>query len=173
MELTGVHFVMDFLLHVAFIGVAIPIMFFTYGAHLQREVMKEEVYKVVHDLLRPFMGIVSYVFQDIKWDIEVTESERKQEERNAMIRDKVKYVLIGMFTISIALFLLIVFLRNEGFPWDLVLNNMIMTGAVVVAEMIFLYVIVRKFRPVDVEVIKEKLLAQLEKAAAKEVAPIV
>lgn len=170
MEFTGINFVLDFLLHVAFIGVAIPVMFFTYAAELQKQILKDEVYKVVHDLLRPFMTIISYVFKDISWEVELSDSEHKQEERNALIREKVKYTLIGLFTVSLTLFFLIIIVRKESVPWDLILNNMIMTVAVVAAEIIFLYVIVKKFRPIDVEDIRKRLLTQLERAAEKEAA---
>lgn len=161
-------FVMDLALHAALIGVVIPILFFTYGTQLQREVVKDEVYKVVHDMLRPFMGIVSYVFQDAKWSVEVGVSEKKQQERNGLIREKVKYTLIGMFTVSLTVFALVVIVRGEGIPWDLIFHNLVMVCAVVVAQLIFLYFVVKKFRPIDVEDVKRRLIDQLEKHAEKE-----
>lgn len=163
MEYTGVNFILDLLLHIALIGVALPAMFFTYGTRLQHDVIKNEVYKITHDLLRPILGIVSYVFQDIDWDIETSESERKQDERNRMIREQVKYALIGIFTVSMALFFAIVIARGGPFPWNLVLLNIIMVTVIIIAEIFFLSVIVKRFRPIDVDDIQKRLLAYLEK----------
>lgn len=160
------HFAMDLLLHIAFIGVAIPIMFFTYGTHLQKELVKEEVYKIVHDFLRPLMGIVTYVFKDFKWDIETTASEKRQQERNDLIRQKVKYALITMFAVSIGLFGVVVALSNTSFPWDLVLTNIIMTAVVIAAEIVFLTLVVKKYRPIDVDDIQQRLIQKLERDAA-------
>lgn len=163
MEFTGVNFILDLLLHIALIGVALPAMFFTYGTKLQHEVIKQEVYKITHDLLRPIMGIVSYVFKDINWEIETSESERKQDERNRDIRTQVKYALIGLFTVSMALFFVIVIVRGGPFPWELVLMNIIMVTAIIIAEIFFLSLIVKRFRPIDVDDIQKRLLTHLEK----------
>lgn len=167
MEFTGVNFVLDLLLHIALIGVALPAMFFTYGTKLQHEVIKQEVYKITHDLLRPIMGIVSYVFKDINWEIETSESERKQDERNRDIRTQVKYALIGLFTVSMALFFVIVIVRGGPFPWELVLMNIIMVTAIIIAEIFFLSLIVKRFRPIDVDDIQKRLLTHLEKDGGK------
>lgn len=166
MEFTGTHFVMDLLLHIAFIGVAIPIMFFTYGTQLQKELVKHEVYKIVHDFLRPLMGVVTYIFKDFTWEIETSASEKKQEERNELIRNKVKYVLITMFAVSIGLFGVMVVLSNEPVPWGLIGTNLVMTVMVVAAEIVFIRVVVEKFRPIDVDDIQQRLIQKLEKAAA-------
>ncbi len=168
MEFNGQHFIMDLLLHIAFIGVAIPIMFFTYGTALQKELVKEEVYKIVHDFLRPLMGIVVYVFKDFKWDIETSVSEKNQRERNESVRRKVKYALITMFAIAIGLFGVVVALSNRPFPWDLVLTNIIMTIAVIAAEILFLTTVVKKYRPIDVDDIQQRLIQKLERDAANQ-----
>lgn len=162
MEFTIVYFVMDLLLHIALIGVALPAMFFTVGTQIQHDVMRNEVYKVTSDLLRPLMGIVSYVVKDVNWEIEATDAERQQEENNRMIRDKVRYGLIGLFCVSLALFFVVVIIRGGPFPWDLVLANIIMVIAIILAEIFFLYVIVKRFRPIDVDDIQKRLIARLE-----------
>lgn len=161
-----VYFIMDLLLHVAFIGAAIPVMFFTYGAFLQKDLMKTEVYKIVHDLLRPIMGAVSYVFEDVKWNVEASAAEHAQERNNTLIREKVRNILIIMSSVCIILFLLILFATGRPFPWMLIGSNIVMTAAVVLAEMVFLYVIVRKFRPIDVDDIQKRLVERLDEGAS-------
>lgn len=166
MEFSVVHFIMDVLLHIAMIGVAIPAVFFTYGTHLQKDVIKTEVYKVVHDLLRPIMGIVAYVFKDFEWDIETSDSEKSQNAKNSVIRERVKRVLIGVFVVSFALFVVILLVSGKPVPWWLIFTNVVLVGTIIVTEIVFLYVFVRKFRPIDVDDINVRIVARLERYAA-------
>lgn len=144
---------MDFFLHIGLIAVIIPIIFFTYGLKLQHKVVNNEISKVLHDALMPYMALVTKGMTTVEVQ-EVTKSiSEKQLESNAKIRKKAYTYLGLLFGFCIFMFLCLCVLAGT-FPVQVIIENLILVTFVGLTEIVFFTFIAANYRPINLEKIR-------------------
>lgn len=147
-----IELLMDIFLHIALIAVAIPSIFFIYGTILQKKIIKREVSLTIYDAIRPYIPIVVKHFENTSID-QVT-TDISNSAGNVSIRNTAYLYLGAMSACSLFVFAVLAFINNEGVPYQLMIENVVLTGFVIITELIFFTYIAAKYRPIDIDKIK-------------------
>jgi hypothetical protein len=149
-------FLMDLLLHIAFVGIVIPIIFFTYGLYLQKKIIKLEVSKVVYTIIKPF---IPFITEDIKnkylnFNPNVTEDLNPDKEKYKVLA----FISLGCLCgVSIIGFCMLCYIIGYV-PVYIIINNIVLLIFVAITQILFFTYIATKYRPIDVEDIKRRLI---------------
>jgi len=152
---------MDLFLHISFIAVAIPLIYFIYGCHLQLYVVKREISMILIDSLRPFIPSIVKEFENK--DIPQYQDEINNPKNIAIKNNAFKYLGL-MSLISFIIFIVLAYFNMKqtiyipGSNMRIFIENIILTIFIIITEVLFFTYIATKYRPINVDKIKEYLI---------------
>jgi anaerobic C4-dicarboxylate transporter len=176
--------VCNILLHIMLISAFLGSYFFTFGAYLEREVLKDQLNYLVDTTLQPMKILVPGISTDIKnkmksYNFKIDESsDIKTEQQNKKTVDKAIKLITFFFIIGlIVIVILSRTLDREGMSYNdffkkLITRNLIILIFIAATEFIFAFFFVKNYMSLDTNKLKKQIFLSLDNIKNKKVKPI-
>lgn len=174
----------NILLHIMLISAFLGSYFFTFGAYLEREVLKDQLNYLVDTTLQPMKILVPGISTDIKnkmksYNFKIDESsDIKTEQQNKKTVDKAIKLITFFFIIGlIVIVILSRTLDREGISYNeffkkLITRNLIILIFIAATEFIFAFFFVKNYMSLDTNKLKKQIFLSLDNIKNKKVKPI-
>ena len=171
--------VCNILLHIMLISAFLGSYFFTFGAYLERQVLKDQLNFLVDTTLQPFKILFPDVSNDIKQKIKKHEfrinetADNKSTLNNKKTIDKAIKFITTFFIIGFIIILLLSkILDKEGlttsqFLKKLLIHNFIILIFIAATEFIFAFYFAKKYMSLDINELKKEIFISLDKLKNK------
>ena len=176
--------VCNILLHIMLISTFLGSYFFTFGAYLEREVLKDQLNYLVDTTLQPMKILVPGISTDIKnkmksYNFKIDESsDIKTEQQNKKTVDKAIKLITFFFIIGLIVIVIISrTLDREGMSYNdffkkLITRNLIILIFIAATEFIFAFFFVKNYMSLDTNKLKKQIFISLDNIKNKKVKPI-
>ena len=176
--------VCNILLHIMLISAFLGSYFFTFGAYLEREVLKDQLNYLVDTTLQPMKILVPGISTDIKnkmksYNFKIDESsDIKTEQQNKKTVDKAIKLITFFFIIGLIVIVIISrTLDREGMSYNeffkkLITRNLIIMIFIAATEFIFAFFFVKNYMSLDTNKLKKQIFLSLDNIKNKKVKPI-
>jgi hypothetical protein len=173
--------VCNILLHIMLISAFLGSYFFTFGAYLEREVLKDQLNFLVDTTLHPVRILFPNMSNDIKQKIKQQKfildekADKNSEENNKKTVDMaIKFITIFFVIGFIVILFLSKILDKEGlttmqFLKKLFMHNLIILIFIAMTEFIFAFFFAKKYMSLDTNKLKKQIFISLDKIKNTEV----
>jgi hypothetical protein len=156
------------LLHVILMAVVISLVFFTYGAQIEKKVVTSQVDNLVTDITADLKAVLTdeqkQLFQRAFSTLTPPDMSKEDEEAAANNRALIKRALIvvgTVFAVGVALVILLAVIFKFSF-WDLLAENVIVLLAAAATEFLFLSFFAKNFVSLDPNMVKAEVIRGLQ-----------
>jgi hypothetical protein len=140
----------------------VPCLFFTYGAFIEKEIVRKQVIRLVDDVTQSAKNL-NYNIPDVKIPVNDSLDKSVKDNNNKLIKEAFLYLSVG-FVGGIALTIALWYYSKKSFNYKhMAYENLVLLLLVAITEIAFFGVISRNYRTLDSNKIKQFVLKELAK----------
>ena len=165
----------NILLHIMLISAFLGSYFFTFGAYLEREILKDQLDYLVETTLQPVRILFPNISNDVKhklksynFKIDQNADKRSIENNKKTVDTAIKFITT-FFIIGFIVILYLAYIMDRGgltmgqFIVKLLKHNLIILIFIAMTEFIFAYFFARKYMSLDINRLKQQIFLSLDK----------
>jgi len=169
----------NILLHIMLISAFLGSYFFTFGAYLEREVLKEQLNYLINTTLHPIKILMPGISTEIKnkiknYNFKIDEqADINTENKNKKtIYSAIKFISLFCVVGLMVVIILSVILDREGMTYNefykkLIIRNMIILVFIALTEFIFAYFFAKNYMSIDTNKLKQQIFISLDEIKNK------
>lgn len=140
----------------------VPILFFTYGAYIEKQIVKKQVVRLVDNLTSSAKDL-GYTIPDIEIPVNTSLDETVEENNRDLLKTAFLYLSVG-FIGGIGLTIALWYYSKKKFNYaHMAYENLGLLLLVAITEIAFFGVVSRNYRSLDSNKIKKYILTELAK----------
>lgn len=144
----------------------VPSLFFTYGAYIEKEIVKTQIVRIIGEL-KDSAAVIGVALPKINIVANKALDKKVEESNKELIKYAVITLILGsLFGYSVATYL---WWRKPNFNvGHMVARDFLLLLLIIVTEVLFFTVITKNFRTIDANMIKYTILNDLAKKSKPE-----
>lgn len=140
----------------------VPILFFTYGAYIEKQIIKKQVVRLIENLEESAKDL-DFTIPNVDIAVDKTLDESVKKNNRELIKIAFGYLTAG-FLGGIILTILLWHFASKQFNYKhMVYDNISLLVLVAITEIVFFGVVSRNYRTLDSNKIKKFILEELSK----------
>ena len=141
----------------------VPILFFTYGAYIEKDIVRKQVVRLIDNLTSSVKDLAPAAIPDIDIPISKDLDETVKESNSKLIKKAFLYLSVG-FVGGIAVTLALWIYAKKNFNYKhMAYENFALLVLVAITEIAFFGVVSRNYRTLDSNKIKYYILTEVAK----------
>jgi len=139
--------------------VIVPSLFFTYGAYIERDIVKTQIVRIIEELKAAAYAI-GYTIPNIDVSVDVDLDAKVEENNNELI----KFAIITLVVVSLLGYITVAYLwwRKPNFSVSYMMaRDFLLLFLIIIVEVLFFTVITKNYRTIDANLIKYSILMDL------------
>jgi hypothetical protein len=138
----------------------VPILFFTYGAYIEKQIVKDQVERLV-DSFTSNVKVLGYTIPDVNIPVDKSLDDTVKKNNTDLLKRAFTVLTVG-FAGGVALSVVLWRYAKERFEFmHMVYENLGLLLLVAITEVVFFGVISRNYRSLDSNAIKKYILEEL------------